>query len=193
MPSDREAACEYESQGLAAVLAAPGEGRDLRVLDLGAAAGSSLRVYARVARVVRFADLARELAVVPPGGAALSQGTLARLLPEGDHPWDVGLTWDLLGRLSRDGCAALMAHLAARGASGMKLLVVEVTSPELAGIPLRFVLGGGATVRCLPLASGARGGPDLAPAEVARRLAPFTVEHSFLLRSGIREYVAVLA
>ncbi len=183
---------EYESRGLATVLAASGGAQGMRVLDLGPAAGTSLEVYSGVARSVRFADLARELVVVPAGGATLSAGMLSRLIPESEDAFDVVLGWDLFGRLSREGCAALTRRLVARGRPGMQLLAVEVTSPELAGMPLRFVLMGGTRVRCTPLASGARGGPDLAPAEVARRLEPFAVEHSFLLQSGIREYVAVL-
>ena len=37
----------------------------------------------------------------------------------------------------------------------------------------------------------ARDNPDLPPAEVEKLLAGFRVEHSFVLRHGVREYVAV--
>lgn len=190
--AEEPSVCEYDSQGLGIALSSPQRSGELRVLDLGPASGASLASLAQVARVVRFADVGRELSVVPPGGATLGASALDRLVPPGSEPFDVVLAWDLIGRLSREGCVGLTGRLVTAGKPGMRVLAVEVTAPELAGRPLRFVVLGGGRVRCEPLPTGVRGGPDLAPAEMARRLTPFVVEHSFLLASGVREYLGIL-
>lgn len=186
---------EYSSPGLRALLAGLSEGGGHRILDLGPVVPANLEVYSRFARVVRFVDLLRdELAAggVPPGGAILSAPAVARLLPERAGSFDVVLAWDLPSYLDGTTCRTLMAQLAACGAPHARLVAMLVAAEVMSEKPLRFELREGGRVSAAPVTAAMRGGPNLAPAEEQRRLEPFVVDHSVLLRHGLREYLAVL-
>jgi hypothetical protein len=181
-----EASMERATPGVAALLAGLSEDGSHAVLDLGPAVDSHLRLFSGFARQIRFASL---LPYPPRGeGWAAALGTLP---PHPHNPYDLVLVWDLLDRLALEERPPLIERLAQLTAPGARLYAVVDTSDGPTVRPLRF------TLRGLDRVSQRSVGPpepavrQLLPAQVERLLAPFEVVHAFILRQGLREYVAV--
>jgi hypothetical protein len=155
------------------------------VLDLGPASDSSLRVYGRYARRVRFADLL----------AATSsddwKSALAALPEQPEHPYDMVFAWDVLDRLAKEDRAALVARLAEVSSRTARLHLVTDTSERKALQPYRFTLLDVGRVRSEAIGPARPAQPPLLPAGVERMLAPFQVVSGFTLKVGVREYYAV--
>ena len=172
--------------GLSALFETVEEDGTHRVLDLGTAAEASLRLYGRLARRVRFADLA-----ATPGASSQWSAALEDAQPPSEDLYDLLLLWDTLAWLSPEERPRMVARLAAASAPGARLHMI-VEAPERTGPrPLRFTLMDPAHVR---LELGREPGPAarLLPSDVERVLAPFRVVRAFTLKGGFREYVAVL-
>jgi hypothetical protein len=186
---------EYASPGLASLLGSLEPGGDSRVLDLGRASGVNLDFYRGFATSVRFVDLLRDEVRVedPPAlPVTLSAGVLARLLPHAGEPFDLVLAWDLPSYLDGASCSAVSTRLAECGRPGTRLLTMLVAADTMSAAPLSFTLLPGARIRGEPAVAGLCGGRSVPAAEEERRLAPFVVQHSVLLRHGMREVLAVL-
>ena len=185
----------HPSPGLAALLAGLRPGRGRWLLDLGPAVGRNLEVYSRIASGVRFTDLLAD-AVDAEGSAvrspALLPSSLERLLPLDRPLFDVVLAWDLLNYLDPRETSAVVERLIRVCRPGAALHAMVYTGDQMPGRPLRCVLEAADAVRVEPLSEDRLPAPDLPPAEVERRLQGFRVERSFVLRHGVREYVAVL-
>lgn len=181
-------AVEGAAPGVAGLLDGVSEDRSHAVLDLGAATDVSLRVYARFARWIRFADLFGE------GGWPRTEGTVADLLgsipAQPQHAYDLVFAWDALDRLFPEDRPRLVSRLAELTAPGARLHLM-VRSEDGAARPLRFTLLDVNRIRYEPGLAGPLPRPRLLPAELTRLLQPFRVAHAFTLKSGLREYVAV--
>lgn len=176
---------ERSAPGAAAAFGSLEEGSPHSVLDLGPAADSSLRVYGRHARWIRFADLL----------SARSRDGLASALdavpPQPDRPYDLVFAWNVLDRLSRAERSRLMDRLVQVTAPGARLhLVVRASENEAEARPLRFALLDDDRMRCRPTGPPRPTRRRLLPAEVEDLLSPFHVLRGFTLRGGLREYVA---
>ncbi len=182
--------------GLASVLERLRDARRTRILDLGPAVGLNLEVYAHVASRVCFADLLAD-AVLDDGSGlqtpVLLPTPLEAVIPAPDPPFGVVLTWDQLCFLGRDETSSLVHRMVEVSAPGAVLHALVASDGDMSARPARYVLEGTGRVRCELLTDERMPAPSLAPAEVERRLAPFRVERSVLLRDGVRELVAVLA
>jgi hypothetical protein len=183
----------HPSPGIAALFAGLAAQREQRVLDLGAASGVNLAVYARFGRSVRVVDLCRGTRQGPPTAVPPSPGDrLAALLPAADGPYGVILVWDLLDYLDAPASRTLVARLVGCAEAGTRLFAMTAEGPQMPELPGRFEIVDGEHLLYRPATAAMRAGPRLAPAEVERRVAPFRVERSIVLRHGVREYVAVL-
>ncbi len=177
---------ERATPGIAALLDNIREDRSHAVLDLGPASDSSLHVYSRFARRVRFVDL---LAAdpTPEGWAAALRAVPAQ--PE--RPYDLVFAWDILDWLGTEERLRLVERLAELSAPDARLHVVVEAPENATPHPLRFTLLDVDRMRAEPVISARSAGPPLLPAEVGRLLAPFQVVRAFTLKGGLREYVAV--
>ncbi len=179
---------EGAAPGVAALLDGVKEDRSHSLLDLGPATDRNLRLYARFARWVRFADLLGEGGWARAGGSAAG---LARVLPaQPEHPYDLILAWDVVDRLFPEDRLRLVERLAELTAPRARIHLV-VRSEEAVSKPLRFTLLDINRIRYEPLPMPPTPRPRLLPADVTKALAPFQVLHAYTLRSGMREYVAM--
>jgi hypothetical protein len=165
------------------------EGRSHAVLDLGTATETGLRAYSRFARWIRFADLLEDSSWPPAQGSAAA--VMSTVLPQPDHPYDLVFAWDVLDRLYPEDRPRLLQWLAEITAPNARLHAIVRSSEDTLTFPLRFTLLDIDRIRYEPAGTTRLPGPRLLPAEVARLLAPFRVAHAFVLKSGLREYVAV--
>jgi hypothetical protein len=171
---------------LAAVLDRVSEDRSHAVLDLGPAADSSLRVYSRFARWVRFADLLG--GPVPPGGWAAA---LNALPSHPERPYDLVFAWNVLDRVDPAERPILVKRLTDITAPDARLYVAVEASEHGESHPLRFALLDVDRMRYEPTGPMRPTWPQLRPAEVERLLIPFKVVRAFTSKVGLREYVAV--
>jgi hypothetical protein len=193
-PSEREPddgvseAVETAAPGVAALLRGMSEGASHAVLDLGTAAASSLSVYGRFARQIRFAD-------VPGHAASLrGRGTVARVLEtvpvQPERPYDLVFAWDVLDRIFPAYHAPLVARLVEVTAPDARLHVVVRASEQPTIRPLRFMLLDIDRMRYEPTGPAQPGLPRLLPAQLAHLIEPFRVVHGYTLKGDLREYVA---
>jgi hypothetical protein len=180
------ASIERAAPGVAALFAGVREDGSHAVLDLGAAAETTLGLYSGFARRIRFADLLTD----PPHGEAWA-AELRALPRHPDQPYDLVLAWNLLDYLAPEERPPLVERLTQLTASGARLYVLVDASGEPNTHPLRFNLLGVDRVGQQVVGPPRPAQPQLLPAEVERLLAPFQVVHAFTLRLGLREYVAV--
>lgn len=177
---------ERAAPGVATVLAGLEESRSHAVLDLGPAVGQNLRVYSRFARRVRFADLL----TAPPAGT--SWDAALRDIPRfPDHPYDLVVAWNVLDRMAPEQRHLLVERLLDLTRPEARLYAVVDTTGGRAACPLRFSLLGEDRVRQEPMGPSQPAWPQILPAEMERLLEPFQVQQAFVLRVGMREYVAV--
>jgi trans-aconitate methyltransferase len=182
--SSNQGAVERASPGVAALFEMVSEGHSHAVLDLGPGSGSSLQVYTRFARWVRFADLIG-LAAYPD----LWAEALRALPPNPDRPYDIVFAWDILHRIPPAERPRLVQRLVQVTAPGASLLAVEPTDAST-GV-MSFALAGDDRMRYENAGAERSFHPPLLPAEVGRLLAPFEVLRAFTSQLGFREYLAV--
>ncbi len=175
---------EGAAPGLAAFLEGLEVGRGLAVLDLGSATPEAFRLYRPMARSVRFLGPA-DSSVRAPEPEAPSLGGVP-------GPFDLFLLWDVLDRLPPEGRGGFVTRLAQVAAPGARMHLVARSSAEAPRSPIRFVPLEGGRLRQAPGPGTIPRHPLLLPAEVNRVLEPFRVQRGFVLRGGLREYVATL-
>ena len=155
------------------------------VLDLGQADDSSLTVYGRFARRMRFADL---LSASATGGWTTA---LAAVPEQPELPYDLVLAWDVLDRLPPEARPLLVARLAEVGSAHARVHLMVDASQRTTAPPLRFSLLDVNVMRWQPTGPPRPRWPQLLPAEVERVLRPFVVVRGFTSNADMREYVAV--
>ncbi len=177
---------ERAAPGLAAFFDGVPEDGAHAVLDFGAAAEGTFRLYSRFARHIRFVDLLTD----SPQGEAWDSALEA--LPQSpENPYDLVLAWNLLDWLSPAERILLVKRLTKLTAPGTRLYVVVDQSGSTTTHPLRFSIVDFGRVRQEPAGPLRPTQPQLLPAQVERLLEPFRVVHAYTLRHGLREYVAV--
>lgn len=176
---------ERAAPGVAALFRERSEHESHAVLDLGPSSGSSLEVYRRFARHVRFADLLSERA--EHGSAA----ALESLPGQPDRPYDMVFAWNAVDRLLPRERTRLVQRLAEISAPDAWLhMVTDAAERPARRPPLRFVLLDVDRVRCEPAGPPRTSRNRLLPADVEELLDPFRVVRAFTLKGGLREYVA---
>ena len=183
----------YRSPGLHAVLAAlPSDGL-CRVLDLGPAVSDNVEFISSIAELIQIVDIfggeipesGTQIAAVEGGLAALR--TLCRSKGESFH---VVFTWDLFDYLPETMSAEILKALSRLCRPAALLHTIVHATDTMPDMPNRYRILGDDRLAYEPATSDRRGAPNLPPASVARLLNGFHIEHSFVLRHGVREYVA---
>jgi len=185
----------HDSPALTEILAALDPDRPIRVLDLGPALQTNLDFYANIANGVRIVPLQRNdgLEGLQQLDAEAFSSRLDRLLPIGDDAFGLVLMWDLLNYLVDEQPSLLARHLAAVAESSASIHVMIFTAGTMPTEPSRYELLDGGRLVYRPTTRRRAAAPDPPPAKVERWLEPFRVERSFLLRHGVREFIAVNA
>lgn len=183
-PTADTARVERSSPGLAAFFDGVEPDRSHSVLDLGAASGAGLDVYARYARWVRFVDL---LDGTVPDSVLLAPGTYPA---NPQRPYDLVLAWDILDRLAPADRPGLIERLTAVTAPDARLFVV-ITGEDHPGQIYRFGVLDSDRMWYEPAGVAAAIHPPILPAEVQRLLSPFHVVRAFSSVAGLREYYAI--
>ena len=176
---------ERATPGVAALFDGVRDDRSHSVLDLGTATESSLRIYSRYARRVRFADL---LGAATWGGWSAA---LSGVPAQPDRPYDLVLAWDILDRLGPEERPRLMERLGVITAVNARLHALIDASGKESAHPLRFSLLDIDRMRYETAGSARPTRATLLPAEVERLLLPFQVVRAFTSKVGLREYVAL--
>lgn len=176
---------ERGAPGVSALLSGLGKDRSHAVLDLGPAAEGNLRVYSGYARRIRFAGLLTS----PPAGESWAEA-LREIPRYPEQPYDIVLAWNLLDRMAPEHRPLVVERLVDLTAPGARLYAVVDTSGKRTTRALRFNLLDEERVSQEPVGPEHPAWPQILPAEVERVLAPFQVSQAFVLRLGMREYVA---
>ena len=183
----------HDSPALTEIFAALDPDRPVRVLDLGPALQTNLEYYATIGNRVRIVPLLRNDGL--EGLRALDEAAftamLDRLLPTGNAEFDLILMWDLLNYLVDDQASLLARHLATIAHLGAKIHVMIITAETMPAEPARYEILDAGRLDYRSTTKGRIAAPDPPPAKVERWLKPFRVERSFLLRHGVREFIAV--
>jgi len=178
---------ELLSPGLRAALAGPSARPGCRILDFGPLLPANLTFLSRFASHVGIADLSGEA-----DGGAGAQGWRSRLVGI-EGPFDLVLAWDLLSHINREEARDLVGWLSSVTRPGGALFLMVPEGPEMPARPGVFEIRGNDRIARRPAICDTVAAPKIPPAEVARLLAGFRVDASFLLRHGVREYVALRA
>lgn len=183
----------HDSPALAEIIAAIDPERPVRVLDLGPALPTNLEYYATIGTGVRIVPLLRSdgLDGLRSLDADAFSAMLERLLPLEDVGFGLIFMWDLLNYLVDDQFSLLACHLATVAEPGAKIHLMTITAETMPEEPSRYELLGAGRLTYRPTTRRRTSAPDPPPAKVERWLRPFRVERSFLLRHGVREFIAV--
>jgi hypothetical protein len=184
---------QHVSPGLTAVLASLEPDSGCRVLDLGPAVAANIDVYGRFARHVRVLDAARELAshVVDEEDGAETDLLVDGLMGSAEGPFDVVLAWDLVSHVDFEVARIVFSRLRDVCRQGAKVFLMTYEGAVRPAHPQTFDILGEDRLLYRPSSPEMVPGTAIAPAQVERMLAGFRVESSFLLRHGVREYVAM--
>ena len=183
----------YRSPGLQAVLEAVPSDGSCRVLDLGPAISDNVTFLSSIAEVLQIVDVfgwgsataGAEISVVERGLATLR--TLDRTRRRSFH---VVFTWDLFDYLPEARAGEILKALSRLCRPGALLHTIVHATETMPDVPNRYRILGDDRLAYEPVTADRRGAPNLPPASVARLLEGFDIEHSFVLRHGVREYVA---
>lgn len=191
---DRRLVESHRSPGLKEVFASASRHKDLRILDLGPSVAGNFEFYSDFVSRVQFVDLFDHNLHVD---GAHSMGHKARvhdleeLTAEHAGTFDIALAWDVFNYVPEDQARKVVQALARLCRPGARLLAIIVEADTMPARPSTFKIFNEESLAYQLESIEIRGGPQLPPAAVERLLAGFAVEHTFVLRHGVREYVAV--
>ena len=187
------------SLGLPALLEhLPAEGRPA-VLDLGPAVGANVDFFLELGCRVHVADLYDSLPAREPSwsdpegdGAVLPRG----LLPRGPACFDLVLAWDLLNYLTPPQMRAVAQALEPCSRRGTVVFALVATLRQMPPRPLRYRIVGrdrllyeDGPAEAPRAAEATRACPRYHQPDLERALPGFGVATSYLLRTGVQEYL----
>jgi hypothetical protein len=191
---DRRLVESHRSPGLKEVFASTARHKDLRILDLGPSVAGNFEFYTDFASRVRFVDLFghdRHIDVAQSMGFKARVHDLEEITAKHAGTFDVGLAWDVFNYVPEDQARMVVQALARLCRPGASLLAIIVEADTMPARPSTYRIINEESLAYQLEGTEIRGGPQLPPAAVERLLAGFAVEHTFVLRHGVREYVAV--
>lgn len=201
---------EGAAPGLAALFDGIEAGGALTLLDLGPSTAASFALYRPYARRVRYLDLLEEGFPHAPGDPGVLAEPVRREPEavqtdvfgeplEGSAPArpaepgaDLILAWDTLDWTPPADRRGLVESLARRAAPGARLHLVTRALVDAPRERLVFTPLGEGRIRIERAGGRLLEHPFLQPAEVTRLLEPFVVRRGFVLKSGLREYLAAM-
>lgn len=174
----------HAAPGLDLVLAALPADRSWRILDLGPAVPDNVALLGPRAARLQIVDLLRDAA----GG--FKTWPVSGLVPALARSFDLVLAWDVLDYQSAEQASRLVAILGELCRPGALLHALITAVETMPAAPWRYRILADGKVRREVRSEGEMGAPNLKPAEVAKLLVGFRIEHAFVLSRGVREYVA---
>ena len=100
------------------------------------------------------------------------------------------LAWDVLAYLSSHRADDLVGVLAELCSPDARLHAIIPTAEMMPAVPSRYRIVDEENLVYEPVTTDLRGAPKLPPNSVDRLLEGFEIEHAFVLRHGVQEYVA---
>lgn len=183
-----------KSPGLEEALKRIPDPESCKILDLGPAVGGNVEFLASVARHLRIVDaFDRRPTGGRPAGVDVDRAvqSLWDLLPGAAASYHLVLTWDLFNYIPENRLASVVELLAEISQPGARLHAIVAASDTIPAFPNRYRIVDHSKLIYEGTTNEVCGARQMPPAEVEKMLEHFRIEHSFLLRHGVREYVAV--
>jgi hypothetical protein len=111
-------------------------------------------------------------------------------MDEHRHTFNLVLLWDVLNYLSSEQAKQVISAVAELCSPNARLYAIVFATDTMPELPNRYRIIDRAHLAYEPTTTEVRGSPSLPPAAVAKFLEGFRIEHSFVLRHGVHEYVA---
>jgi hypothetical protein len=184
---------EHASPGLQSIIESLDPEVSIRVFDLGPAVSANISFLSRYSGHIQIADAVADLtAIVPDEDEPDRTATrVEEVVPVDAGDYDLVLLWDVLSYLDRDVAKTLVARLRSACRPGGRLLLLVHSGSEMPEQPCTYVIRSGDRIANRSSSTSTMAVRELAPAEVERLLEGFRIEASFVLRHGMREFVAV--
>jgi len=182
----------HRSLALRELLDALRPGARHAVLDLGPPVAANVKFLAALSCRIRIADLVRSLAAeaVESRRPEAMGALLERLLPLApDERFDALLAWDVFDYMRPDQVSGLMARLAPACGPDVPVLVLVSTRRTIPAAPLRYRILDRENLTADGPREPVRPGPRYGEADLQHMMPGFSVRRSFLLRSGIQEFL----
>ena len=175
----------HPSPGLEAVLRGCQRGDALRVLDLGPALPENIEILSGFATRIQVVDVMRK-----SFDANQAIHYLGTLVPEHKATFHLVFLWDYLNYLSPDQGAALVEAVAPLCCPDARCLAMVYASETMPAVPQKYRIVDESHLTYEWSITEMLGAPRMTPAAVERALLGFSIEHAFVLRNGVREFVA---
>ncbi len=162
------------------------------VLDLGPSVAANVRFLAALSCRVRIADLVRAMAAEPvesrrPEAVPALFDRLLPLAP--DETFDAVLAWDVLDYMRPDQVSCLAERLGRSCRPEAPVLVFVSTRRTIPATPLRHRIVDRENVAHDGPREPSRPCPRYGQHDIRRLMPAFSVRRSFLLRTGIQEFL----
>jgi len=183
----------HRSPGLKEALAGVPTDGSCRVLDLGPAVAGNLDFVSTFASRVQIVDLfagGGRNAAAPVPNLEPGMQALRDVVSSARGTFHIVLAWDVLAYLPSHRVDDLIGALAELCRPDARLHTIVPTTEMMPAVPNRYRIVDEENLVYEPVTTDLRGAPDLPPNTVDRLLEGFEIEHSFVLRHGVREYVA---
>jgi SAM-dependent methyltransferase len=170
-----------------------GRRRDCCVLDLGRGFGANIEYLSRFATKICVEDLYHTLSSLGhpfTGEERVYCPVFETLLPYRDQVrFDVIFLWNLLDYLDRDDIRRLMAHLATLCNRGALVYAMISIRPKIPELPTNFKIVDDRNLVCQQTTALQRDCPRYTQVKLREWMPALRVKRSFLLQSGIQEYL----
>lgn len=176
----------HRSPGLEAALAGLSRQGAIRILDLGPAVSENVDFFLKFAARIQIVDALGDSFDHGP-----ATGVLRKLAPESEGAFHLVLLWDCLNYLSPADGAALVESVVPLCHPDACCLAMVVASDTMPVSPTRFRIVDESHLTYEQSTTERMGAPQMTPAAVQELLVGFSIEHAFVLRNGVREYVAI--
>jgi hypothetical protein len=162
------------------------------VLDLGPSVAANVRFVAAFSSRVRIADLVRSMAAEPVESRRpeATPALFERLLPIApEEKFDAVLAWDVFDYMRPDQVSCLAERLGRACRPDAPVLVFVSTRRTIPATPLRYRIVDPENVAHDGPREPTRPCPRYGQHDIRRLMPAFSVRRSFLLRTGIQEFL----
>jgi len=175
----------HRSPGFEAALADLIRADGIHVLDLGPAVPENIEFYSGFATRVQIIDAFRDVSDPVPAIRILND-----LVGRYRGSFHLVLLWDSLNYLAPAQATEVVAAIVPLCRPEARCMAMVATSDTMPASPRRYRVVDANHLSYDGSTSEMLGAPQMTPAVVERVLGGFSIEHAFVLRNGIREYVA---